>query len=72
MNWNKITRYVIGFSIAALIAYDVIVIINSGREASISWQIIEHSYDYPMVPFLAGFLCGHLFWRMNDPRKDKK
>jgi len=72
MNWIKITWIVIGVALIGLIGYDVVAIANGGREASISWQIIQHSYEYPMTVFLTGFVCGHLFWRMKDPTKDEK
>jgi hypothetical protein len=67
MNWNKLTTYIIWATIIALIAYDIVVILVSGKQDSISWIIIEHSYENPVAPFGAGFLCGHLFWRMKKP-----
>lgn len=48
---------------------DVIIIWRKGIKASISATLIRRSYKYPMIPFLigmiVGFVCGHLFWRMN-------
>jgi dolichol kinase len=67
MNWKVITKWVVGASIVGLIIYDVIAIVQGGKISSISWFIIEHSYDNPIAPFCAGVLCGHLFWRMKDP-----
>lgn len=63
MDVRKITYAVILASIAILIVYDFYAIIQGGPEATISWVIIDRSYDYPIIPFAAGVLCGHLFWR---------
>lgn len=31
--------------------------------ATISEAVWDWSRDYPLVPFLAGGLCGHFFWQ---------
>lgn len=72
MNWIKTTWMVMGFSFVILVTYDVVAMVYGGKEASISWQIIEYSYESPAFVFSSGFLCGHLFWRMKDPIINKK
>jgi len=65
------TAIFIGVCVVVIGAYDVYAILVGGKEASISWTLVEWSYDYPSIPFLSGFLCGHLFWRMKDPKDTK-
>ena len=33
------------------------------KEPTISQMVWRVSKDHPIVPFLAGLLCGHLFWQ---------
>lgn len=61
---KKLTIWIIILTIVILIGYDVYVVLVHGTEASISSVIITASYDLPIIPFVSGFLCGHLFWRM--------
>lgn len=68
-NWRVVTVYVIGLLVVLTIGYDAFVIVKAGKEASISWTLIQGAYETPMIAFLAGFVCGHLFWRMSDPTK---
>ena len=69
---KAITAYFIILTVVTWIAYDAWVIMSKGKEASISWVMIEYSYEYPIGVFLLGLLFGHLFWRMKDPRKGNK
>lgn len=68
MNYKKITAVFIGISIAIIAGYDVFVIASAGSGASISWAIISWSREHPVVSFVAGFICGHLFWSMRTPK----
>jgi hypothetical protein len=53
-------------SIALMIAaFDVYIILKKGKYHSISAFIIRASHNYPLLPFLLGIVCGHLFWSMN-------
>ena len=52
--------------------YDVYAIVTGGTENSISHLLIVSSYKYPILPFLIGVVCGHLFWRLSDTRDTKK
>jgi len=66
MNIKKMTLFFIIACIFVIIIYDVYAIYIGGTEASISSTIIVWSYNMPLVPFAAGVLCGHLFWRMRE------
>lgn len=52
-------------AILAVVVFDVFIIIKKGKYYSISAFIIRTSHKYPSVPFLLGFVCGHLFWSMD-------
>lgn len=46
---------------AALIAWDVVAAL-AGWQTLSEW-VWETSPTHPLIPFAAGLLCGHLFWR---------
>lgn len=69
MNYKLITKYFIFVSLAAILVFDGWVWSNGGTEATISWAIFAASYDYPLIPFFAGFVCGHFFWQMKPKLK---
>ena len=52
--------------------YDVYAIVTGGTENSISHLLIVSSYKYPILPFLIGVVCGHLWWRMSDSAETKR
>jgi hypothetical protein len=54
------------FLVVIVAVFDVYIIAKKGKQESISAHIIRISHKYPSITFLLGFLCGHLFWRMND------
>jgi hypothetical protein len=59
----------LGFIVAMVVIiaiFDVWVIAKKGKQESISAHLIRISHKHPSIPFLLGFLCGHLFWRMSD------
>ena len=43
-------------------AYDTWVIIAKGYEATISHSLLTLAQRFPIIPFVLGLLCGHLFW----------
>lgn len=46
--------------------FDIYIIFKKGKTASISAYLIRSARKFPSIPFLLGFLAGHLFWRMPD------
>ena len=62
----------------AIIVFDFFIIGKKGKYFSISAYIIRWSRLYPMIPFLLGIICGHLFWSMQTkdwqelPQKPKE
>ena len=69
MKWRTYTGYFILIAVVAIIVYDFVAIANGGKDASISQYLIDWSYQYPVMPFAFGIVCGHLFWRMPDKEK---
>lgn len=63
-DWEKYTSGFIFIMIFLIGAYDVFVIMQAGSSASISHKLLNWSMEFPMVPFIAGVLVGHLFWPM--------
>lgn len=62
----KKTYYFIIGLVIIIAGYDFFIIQAEGKEASISAVLIRWSYEYPSIPFLFGFIAGHLFWKMKD------
>jgi hypothetical protein len=51
---------------------DVFLITKGGTGASISFQLISWSYEFPAFTFLIGFTMGHLFWKIRPVEGEKK
>lgn len=45
--------------------YDIIAAFAPGNWRTVSDVIGEWSFRWPILPFMAGLLTGHLFWRRN-------
>ena len=65
----KITKIFIAVMIVLIAAYDVYTIVLYGTETSVSHVMITWAYEYPVFPFVMGFVMGHLFWRMGQTKK---
>lgn len=61
-----LTPIVVGLLVVLIAVYDVWIILKKGKQESISAYIIRWSKQYPSIPFLIGFVAGHLFWSMSD------
>lgn len=55
------TLNVIIATIIIVLLYDVYAVFKGGFTNTISWVIYSNSLKYPVIPFAAGVLCGHLF-----------
>ena len=60
MNTKKLTTAIILITITGLIIYDIIIAVTGGVTIS---QVVWSVCNKPFIPFLTGFLCGHLFWQ---------
>lgn len=59
---KTVTRLVLVMVLIALLAYDLFAVYKFGYAGTISLVIFSLSKMYPIVPFLAGIVCGHLFF----------
>lgn len=62
----NLTIIFITLTVLAWLFFDIYIIAKKGKHESISAHIIRGSKQFPMLAFLVGFLCGHLFWKMSD------
>ena len=63
---KKTTIIFIVAATAALVIWDFVVAGNKVEGDTISEVIWDWSRQTPMIPFVVGFVCGHLFFRRND------
>ena len=59
-------RVLIG-AIGVLLAYEGWTLVNQTQQDTISESIWRVTQTRPLVPFLAGLLCGHFFWQRGGP-----
>jgi hypothetical protein len=57
---NKAVWVLVGL-VVALTAYDIYAVTNGKSGDTIS-EVIRWLSQRPIVPFLFGLICGHLFW----------
>lgn len=59
---NYLTVWILVAMLVLASVVDVYQSIYKGPQATISATVWELSRRYPALPFLIGFLCGHLLW----------
>jgi hypothetical protein len=62
----KYTRLAWIVAIVGLLGYEAWTLTNSTPGDTLSEAVWEVS-NYPLVPFLAGIVCGHFFWQRRKP-----
>jgi len=63
-----ISKAVVIGAASIVLIWDIVAIFLTKKaklETSVSWAIWGFARHAPFVPFIAGFICGHLFW--GDP-----
>jgi hypothetical protein len=58
---NQVTALGVGIVLAFAGAYDVWAAMHWGYPATITAVVREFSVRWPLIPFAAGLLAGHLF-----------
>lgn len=48
--------------VGIIFIYDGYLLMFKGYEATISWTLYTWALKFPVIPFLIGFVMGHLFW----------
>ena len=57
-----VTVWFIALALICTGVADLWLAFTRGPEASVSIVILELSRKWPIIPFAAGMLAGHLFW----------
>lgn len=71
MNGKTITTSVLLVALAILLLYDAIAVNLFGYSGTISIVVYEASKNWPIIPFLAGIVCGHLFFPIEGINNEK-
>jgi hypothetical protein len=67
----KKTPIVLAFVVGGLLLFDLYALSAWGWDETISVAVLQLSKKYPVVAFLAGVVCGHLFWPQ-EPTNEAK
>ncbi len=65
---KKYFTYFCGVTLLLIVlaaATDYIFFLLGGSKLTLSYEFWESAKHYPFVPFVLGFLCGHLVWQYN-------
>jgi hypothetical protein len=69
MTTSKLTRVILLSCIAVCVIWDVFVAWNPIPDDTISEMTLKFVMNNPTIPFLVGYVCGHLFWAQT-PKKE--
>ena len=64
MNWRNHTPNFIWLILIAVVVWDIAAKTFGGMGATVSSLLFNLGYDWPVIPFMAGLLCGHFFFSM--------
>lgn len=67
---NKVTITVMASIVVLALVVDGILAYKYGEQGTISWQYVNLSHQWPIIPFLTGYLAGHLTWQLRSAPKD--
>lgn len=62
--YQNITRWFIFATVIIALGFDLWVMFMGGTGTTISHELINWPYKYPIMGLLVGIVLGHLFWRM--------
>lgn len=68
MNYRDFTKVFIFVTLGIIILVDLFLWIW-GEDSTISSVIVDYTYKWPVISFIAGVVCGHLFWPMTKSGK---
>ena len=63
-NWRKPTIYVVWFTLFGVLLWDAVAKQFGGMGSTVSSLMFDLAYEWPIVTFMAGLLCGHFFFSM--------
>ena len=64
MDHVVITRMLIVLVVLIVGSWDAYLICTGNEHASVSVVLYESARQWPVIAFVAGFLCGHVFWQV--------
>lgn len=62
MTARRITILLLSIAIVVLGGWDIYVAVNDANGDTISEIVLAASVQRPIIPFVLGVICGHLFW----------
>ena len=62
MTTKTVTVLLLLVAVVILGGWDVVVAANARPGDTISEIVLEASLRRPIIPFVVGVVCGHLFW----------
>jgi hypothetical protein len=57
-----LTTIILALGAFLLACYDIVVAVSLGPSATLSAVLYKLSQRYPVIPFVIGFVLGHIFW----------
>ena len=63
-NWRKRTQAVLWIVLAVVCIYDVVAKSVGGMDSTVSSLMFDLAYEWPVITFMAGLICGHFFFSM--------
>ena len=64
MDHVTITRMLIVLIVLVVGSWDAYLLFAGDQDATFSVVLYESSRQWPVIAFVAGFLCGHVFWQV--------
>ena len=64
MDHVVITRMLIVLIVLAMGSWDAYLLCTGNEDATVSVVLYESARQWPVISFMAGFLCGHVFWQV--------
>ena len=64
MEYVAITRMLIVLIILVVGGWDAYLLLSGNQDATVSVVLYQSARQWPVIAFVAGFLCGHVFWQV--------
>jgi len=68
MDYTIITKLMLFFAVFIAVLWDAFLILKGHINATFSVVLYESAREFPVIGFVAGFLCGHVFWQVYSSR----
>ena len=67
IDFLNVTKFLIILTFCVIFVWDSIVMFYAkDLNATLSFSIYTISRQHPIVPFIIGVLCGHVFWPLHS------